>query len=43
MLKIATKDMTDVNIEYTYNYPRGGLTRIFNETEWDFKPINWKE
>ena len=43
MLKIATKDMTDVNIEYTYNYPRGGVTRIFNQTEWEFKPINWKE
>ena len=22
-------------------YPKGGLTLIFNKSEWDFKPLNW--
>jgi broad specificity phosphatase PhoE len=42
LLKIATKKMAGINIDYTYNYPRGAVTKIFDGTEWVFEPINWK-
>jgi len=25
-----------------YNYPKGGLSKIFDSNKWDFEPINWK-
>ena len=40
--KIATKKIKGINIEYTYNYPKGGITKIFDTDEWCFEPINWK-
>ena len=42
LLKISTKKIKGINIEYTYNYPKGGLTKIFDTNEWYFEPINWK-
>jgi len=42
LLKIATKKIKDINIESTYNYPKGGVTRIFDTNNWGFEPINWK-
>ena len=42
LLKIATKKTSSINIEYSYNYPKGGLTKIFDTDEWIFEPINWK-
>jgi len=42
LLKIATKKMSSINIECSYNYPKGGLTKIFDTEEWVFEPINWK-
>ncbi len=42
LLKIATKKMGTINIECSYNYPKGGLTKIFDTEEWVFEPINWK-
>jgi broad specificity phosphatase PhoE len=42
LLKLATKRIKDINVEYTYNYPKGGVTKIFDTTEWGFEPINWK-
>ena len=42
ILRIATKD-SSTQIDYTYSYPKGGLTQVFNKDKWVFKPINWKE
>ena len=42
LLKLATKRIKDINIESTYNYPKGGVTKIFDTSEWGFEPINWK-
>jgi broad specificity phosphatase PhoE len=42
LLKIATKKIKSINIESTYNYPKGGVTKIFDTDEWGFEPINWK-
>jgi broad specificity phosphatase PhoE len=42
LLKLATKQLKDINIETTYNYPKGGITKIFDTNEWLFEPINWK-
>ena len=42
LLKISTKKLKDINIETTYNYPKGGVTKIFDTSEWGFEPINWK-
>ena len=43
ILKISTKDILDTPIDYIYDYPRGGLTKIFDKDDWVFKPINWDE
>jgi broad specificity phosphatase PhoE len=42
LLKIATKQNKEITIDCSYNYPRGGLTKIFDTDEWVFEPINWK-
>ncbi len=42
LLKLATKKMDSICIECSYNYPKGGLTKIFDTEEWVFEPINWK-
>lgn len=42
ILRIATKD-SSTKIDYTYSYPKGGLTQVFNKDKWVFKPVNWKE
>ena len=41
ILKFANRN-TDVNLDVTHNYPRGGLTQVFNKDEWVFEPINWE-
>lgn len=41
ILKIATKYIDDVNIEFTYSYPKGKVTKVWDVDEWYFKPINW--
>jgi broad specificity phosphatase PhoE len=42
LLKLATKRMGSISIDYSYNYPKGGLTKIFDTEEWVFEAINWK-
>jgi broad specificity phosphatase PhoE len=42
ILKTATKKFKDVNIDSTFNYPKGGVTKIFDTDEFTFEPINWK-
>jgi broad specificity phosphatase PhoE len=42
LLKFATKKAKGLNIDATYNYPKGGLTKIFDTNEWCFEPMNWK-
>lgn len=42
ILKIATKSMKKgINIPASFNYPRGGLTYVFDKDEWLFETINW--
>ncbi len=41
ILKIATKKYSDLNINITYNYQKGALSKIFDK-EFMFEPINWK-
>ena len=43
ILQIATKHKENINISSSYNYPRGGLTLVFNKDEWLFEPINWEK
>ena len=42
LLKLATKKIKELKIDASYNYPKGGMTKIFDTAEWTFKPINWK-
>lgn len=42
LLKFATRNNNGLNIDSTYNYPKGALTKIFDTKEWLFKPINWE-
>ena len=42
LIKRSTKKMRGFNYDITYNYPKGGLTKIFDTDEWLFEPINWK-
>ena len=43
ILKFATRKQTSsVNIDSTYNYMKGGLTRVFSKDKWVFEPINWE-
>ena len=39
-LKIVNK--FSQKIEVTNNYPIGALTLVFNNLDWVFEPINWK-
>ena len=41
ILKFANRN-TDVKLDVTHNYPRGGLTQVFNKDKWIFEPINWE-
>jgi len=41
ILKFANRN-TDVKLEVTHNYPRGGLTQVFSKDKWLFEPINWE-
>jgi broad specificity phosphatase PhoE len=43
ILKIANKQLQVNKIEYTYKYPKGGLTKIWNVDTWELKKINWKD
>lgn len=42
ILKLATKKTKNIIIESSYNYPRGGITKVFDTDEFVFEPINWK-
>jgi broad specificity phosphatase PhoE len=42
ILKICSKNMKGINISSAFNYPRGGLTQVFDRDEWLFEPINWE-
>jgi broad specificity phosphatase PhoE len=42
LLKIATKKHKDIQYDLAYNYPKGGLTKMFDTDEWLFQPVNWK-
>ena len=42
ILKKATKRYKDIKYEIHYNYPKGSITKIFDEEEFIFEPINWK-
>lgn len=41
ILQMATKKK-GMTFETTFNYPRGALTKIFDENSFTFAPINWK-
>ena len=41
ILKYATRE-SDIKIDITANYPKGGLTQIFDKDKWIYEPINWK-
>lgn len=41
ILKIATKNIKDVEFNFTSQYPKGALTKVWDVDEWYFKPINW--
>ena len=43
ILKKATKRYKDLpQFEIHFNYPKGSITKIFDEEEFIFEPINWK-
>jgi broad specificity phosphatase PhoE len=42
ILQMATKKMDNIKIEPMFNYPRGGLTKVFDKDHFVFEPINWK-
>ena len=42
ILKICTRKMKGIHITSLFNYPRGGLTQVFDKDEWLFEPINWE-
>ena len=41
LLKIASKGMKDVNINYTDRYPKGGITKIWDKDLWIINKINY--
>lgn len=38
----TNKTELDSGFDLRYNYPKGGITQIFEGEKWAFKPINWK-
>ncbi len=40
IIRLATKKTMKFDI--SYNYPKGGLTKIFDNDKFTFEPINWK-
>jgi broad specificity phosphatase PhoE len=42
ILRIATKKNPNLNIDITFNYNKGGLTKVFDTDKWTFEPINWE-
>ena len=40
ILKIATKKNSDISIDITNNYMKGGLTCVFDTDKWVYKKIN---
>jgi hypothetical protein len=38
---VQQEQLKEYNIGSDYNYPRGGLTLVFDKDEWLFEPINW--
>jgi 2,3-bisphosphoglycerate-dependent phosphoglycerate mutase len=41
ILQIVNRYNKNINLDVTYNYPKGGLTQVFNKDHWIFDPINW--
>ena len=43
ILKIVNRHLKEkLSKEEISNYPVGSLSMIFDQNNWDFKPINWK-
>ena len=42
ILKMITKNNKMINIDTTYNYAKGNLTKVFEKDKWVFFPINWE-
>lgn len=43
LLKIVNKHLKEkLSKEVIINYPVGSLSLVFDNSNWDFKPINWK-
>ena len=40
LIKMTSKKK--MNFDISYKYPKGGLTKIFDNNEFVFEPINWK-
>ena len=40
LIKMTSKKK--MNFDISYNYPKGGLTKIFDNKKFVFEPINWK-
>lgn len=43
ILKMGTKNIKDIEVNYDYNYPRGALSLVFDKDEWLFEAINWEK
>jgi len=41
ILNVVSKDFKDLKFPSDFGYPTGGLTLVFNENEWEYRPINW--
>lgn len=41
ILKISTKNNNNIQVDVSFDYPRGALTQVFDTDEWLFEPINW--
>ena len=41
ILKIASKGMKDVKVNYTDRYPKGGVTKIWDKDSWSINKINY--
>ena len=42
ILKMITKNNKMINIDTSFNYGKGNLTKVFEKDKWVFFPINWE-
>lgn len=42
ILQIVNKYNKNIEIRSAFNYPKGGLTQVFDKDKWVFKPRNWE-